>query len=112
MEFSYQSFSNKVYFGESYLSKLPEILEEMGGKRLFVILRNTPETKAVVQPLLEVLGESQIILFHEIVQHVPKTVIEKALKISGQKQCDLIIAIGGGSAIGLAKAMALETGLP
>src|SRR5215471_788409 len=112
MEFSYQSFSNKVYFGENYLPKLPEIVQEIGSKNLFVILRDVPQTKSIVQSLLSVFAESQLTLFYEIVQHVPKTMVEKALKLAEQKQSDLIIAIGGGSAIGLAKGIALETEFP
>jgi alcohol dehydrogenase class IV len=112
MEFTYQSFGNKVYFGENYLQKLPEIVQQMGGKNLFVILRNSPQIKSIAQSLLSVYNESQITFFYGIVQHVPKTIVEKSLKVAEQKNCDLIIAIGGGSAIGLAKGMALETGLP
>lgn len=112
MDFTYQSFSNKVYFGENYLAKLPEIVQEMGGRNLFVILRDTPETKSIVQSLLKVFGETKVTLFYEIIQHVPKTIVDKALQVARAKQSDSIIAIGGGSAIGLAKGMALETGLP
>jgi maleylacetate reductase len=112
MEFSYRSFSNVVYFGENFLAKLPEIVQEMGGKKLFVIVRDTPPTKGILQSLSHAFGEMQITLFYEIVQHVPKASVEKALKVLQEKQCDLIVAIGGGSAIGLAKGIALETGLP
>jgi len=68
MNFTYQSFSNKVYFGENYLAKLPEIVQEMGGGNLFVILRDTPETKSIVQSLLQVFGETKVTLFYEIIQ--------------------------------------------
>jgi maleylacetate reductase len=112
MEFCYQSFSNTVYFGENYLEKLPAIVQEMGAKNLFLIVRNSNETKAIIESLADTFGKSQIIVFTEIVQHVPKALVEKALTVSREKKIDLIIAVGGGSAIGLAKGMALETSLP
>jgi alcohol dehydrogenase class IV len=109
MEFSYQSFPNKVYFGEVYLTKLPDIIKEIGGKKLFVIASN--RTKAIVDDIIQSFGNENITVFSEIIQHVPKTMVEKALAAATKNQSDIIIAIGGGSAIGLAKGVALHTDL-
>lgn len=109
MEFTYQSFPNKVYFGEAYLKKLPEIIKEMGGKKLFVIASN--RTKALVDNLTQSFEKENITVFSEIIQHVPKTMVDKALAVATENQSDIIMAIGGGSAIGLAKGVALHTNL-
>lgn len=109
MEFTYQSFPNKVYFGETYLKKLPEIIKEMGGKKLFVIASN--RTKALVDNLTQSFEKENITVFSEIIQHVPKTMVDKALAVATENQSDIIMAIGGGSAIGLAKGVALHTDL-
>lgn len=48
----------------------------------------------------------------EVAQHVPAERAEAALSVAREHRPDLVIAIGGGSAIGLAKIVARETGVP
>ena len=65
-----------------------------------------------VDELIKSFGEKSVYHFSKVVQHVPKVVVEEALALANENQSNLIIAIGGGSAIGLAKAMALENRIP
>ena len=44
--------------------------------------------------------------------HVPVEVAQRARDAAGDHDVDTLISIGGGSATGLAKAVALTTGLP
>ncbi len=44
--------------------------------------------------------------------HVPKAVAEGGLAAARSSHADGLVAVGGGAAIGLAKAIARETGLP
>ena len=110
MNFIYQSFPNKVYFGNGQLKKLPAIVNEMGGTRLFVI--STGRTMAIVEELIKSFGNINVSHFSKVVQHVPKTVVDEAIAVAKENRSNLIVAIGGGSAIGLAKGMALEIHVP
>ncbi|HTF06920.1 MAG TPA: maleylacetate reductase [Asanoa sp.] len=47
----------------------------------------------------------------EVAQHVPADVAERAVKLAVEVRADLVVTIGGGSATGLGKAVARETGL-
>ena len=51
-------------------------------------------------------------LHAQAVVHVPKAVAEAGLAAARDNKADGLIAVGGGAAIGLAKAIARETGLP
>src|SRR5690606_13105861 len=51
-------------------------------------------------------------LFSEAAMHTPVDVTEKAVAIATERRADGIVAIGGGSTTGLAKAIALRTDLP
>ena len=110
MNFIYQSFANKIYFGHGQLKKLSSIVNESGGTRLFAI--STNRTKAIVDELIKSFGPDHVSHFSKVVQHVPKMVVDEAIAIAKENRSNIIIAIGGGSAIGLAKGMALETHLP
>ena len=48
----------------------------------------------------------------EVVMHVPGDVAGRARKAAEEHDVDILVSVGGGSATGLAKAVALTTGLP
>ncbi|MGW2571912.1 maleylacetate reductase [Streptomyces sp. NPDC001537] len=48
----------------------------------------------------------------EVVMHVPVDVAERARKAATEGAVDVLVCVGGGSTTGLAKAVALTTGLP
>lgn len=50
--------------------------------------------------------------WRDAVQHVPRDIADAATATARESGADGLISIGGGSATGLAKAVALETGLP
>lgn len=49
---------------------------------------------------------------HDVVMHVPAEVAERARRDAVDHGCDAVVSVGGGSATGLAKVVALATGLP
>lgn len=57
--------------------------------------------------LLDDLADQTHLPWNEIVQHVPVELAERARSAAAAAGIDAIVAIGGGSAIGLAKAVAL-----
>ena len=110
MNFTHQSFATKVYFGKNQLQKINDVVTELGGKRLFVI--SSSRTKYIVDELIRSSGEKNVFHYSNIVQHVPKETVDEASALAKEEQSNLIVAIGGGSAIGLAKGLALSTHLP
>lgn len=61
---------------------------------------------------LDRLGVSGMALFCEAAMHTPVDVTEKCMTVVEDRDHDGVIAFGGGSAIGLAKAVAVRTELP
>lgn len=51
-------------------------------------------------------------IFTEATMHTPSHVTDKALEFARSTQADSVISIGGGSTIGLGKAISIRTGLP
>ncbi|MET0930790.1 MAG: maleylacetate reductase [Aeromicrobium sp.] len=52
------------------------------------------------------------VVHDEVVMHVPTEVAERARATAAAHDVDVLISVGGGSTTGLAKAVALTTGLP
>jgi maleylacetate reductase len=66
----------------------------------------------VADEVAERLGRRHAATCGEVVQHVPVEVAGRARQLARDAGADSLVAVGGGSAVGLAKAVALELDLP
>ncbi len=58
--------------------------------------------------LMDALTGRTALRWTEVVQHVPEPLAERATSAAAEAGVDVVVAVGGGSAIGLAKAIALH----
>ncbi|MEL7531896.1 MAG: maleylacetate reductase [Bacteroidota bacterium] len=108
MDFRYSSSKVNIVFGRAAYLKAAEVLA--AHDRVFVIA--TERSAKQLQSLQKLLPQQQFESFQEIVQHVPQSVVDRCAERLSQFGGQVLLAIGGGSAIGLAKALALQTALP
>jgi maleylacetate reductase len=104
---SYEASPGRVVFGAGALDRLGEALDRLGVERVLLVA-----SKRVADELAERLGDRHAASFSEIVQHVPVEVAERARQLAREVDADGLVAVGGGSAVGLAKAVALDLELP
>ncbi|MDI5932417.1 maleylacetate reductase [Halomonas kalidii] len=108
--FVYHGLPSRVVFGQGTLSRLAEEIEQLGCRRALVLA--TPHQQEQAREVLEQLGERGAGLYAEAAMHTPVEVTERAMRVVEELGVDCTVAIGGGSTIGLGKAIALRTGLP
>lgn len=108
--FVYQSFAGRVVFGAGSLAKLADELDKLGVKRVLVL--STAEQRDGAQRIAEQLGARAAGIFPHAVMHVPIAVANQAREQAAALGADACVAIGGGSTIGLGKAIALTSSLP
>ena len=106
----YQSLPSRVIFGAGALDRAPEVAADLGMSRAMVITTRSQGEPA--RRLMEMLGAAGALLFPGAAMHTPVEVTLGAMKLAQSKGIDGLIALGGGSAIGLAKDIALRTDLP
>lgn len=85
-------------------------IEAVGGAKALII--TTPEQLKQGEELATDLGARAVGLLSKATIHTPATVTDEAMKMVTQSGADCLIAIGGGSTIGLGKAIAYRTDLP
>lgn len=107
-QFEFSSLPRNVHFGEGKLEELKNILANY--QHAFVI--GEPRVQAQIDKLKNQMGAEKITHFGEVIQHVPQILVDKALITLKEIKADVMVAIGGGSSIGLAKGLALETQIP
>ena len=105
--FDHRSLPQRILFGAGKAAEhLAAEVARRGASRVMVIAENRDENREVAS------GIEVARWYHEVVMHVPVEVAERARAVAADEGIDLLVSIGGGSATGLAKAVALTTGLP
>ncbi|MER6069710.1 maleylacetate reductase [Streptomyces sp. NPDC001817] len=100
----------KVVFGSGTRSRIPEEADALGCRRVLILC--TPGQAGQAAEVHDVLGTAAVGTFTEAAPHTPVEVTQNAVAYARTVGADSVLAIGGGSTIGLGKAIALRTGLP
>lgn len=108
--FTYKSAAAHVIFGSGTLAQLPDMIRQVGGTR--VLLLSTPQQADQVESLGKTLDGLAVAYFHDAAMHTPVAVTERAMQVVRAEAIDVVVALGGGSTIGLGKAIALRTDIP
>ncbi|RFU49100.1 maleylacetate reductase [Paraburkholderia sp. DHOC27] len=108
--FTYNSRPARIVFGAGSLERLGEELDELGIRRALVL--STPEQRFLADRVRKLAGERCVGVFDGAVMHVPVATAQAGVDAAREADADGLIAAGGGSTLGLAKAIALETSLP
>ena len=108
--FVYNASPARVVFGSGTLARLPEEVDRLGLSRVLVLA--TPQQAVEAEALASRLGGRAAGTFAEAAMHTPVDVTDRAIAAMARKNIDGLVAVGGGSTTGLAKAIALRTDLP
>ncbi|AQV98166.1 maleylacetate reductase [Cupriavidus necator] len=108
--FVHETRAARVVFGSGARQFLPREMDQLGLRRVLVL--TTPEQVALGQQIADILGDRCVGVYGNAVMHVPADVARAAVDAVRRVGGDGCVAVGGGSTIGLAKAIALESDLP
>jgi len=105
-----QFFESRVVFGAGSLYNVRAEVERLGLDRVLVL--STPEQKDMASAVSDSLGNASVGVHAEARMHVPRWVADDGVAPVRSLGAQATSAVGGGSTVGLGKAIALETGLP
>jgi len=108
--FVFNGQPSRVVFGVGALDQLGAEIERLGARRALVL--STPEQQGSAEEVSARLGARSAGVYAKAVMHVPIETAEAARAVARELQADCCVAIGGGSTIGLGKAIALTSELP
>ncbi len=110
LAFAYVRHPVRVVFGAGVVATLASELERLGAER--VLLLSTPGRAGEREAVASALGGRLAGRFDAARTHVPDEIVRDAMVLVGSAKPGALLTLGGGSAIGLGKALAVETGLP
>jgi maleylacetate reductase len=105
--FTYEPAGGRVVFGPGTLGDLPGELDALGAARVLLLASDRH-----AGPVLDALGPRVVGQYGALVQHVPVAAADEARALARRLRPDALLAVGGGSAIGFAKAVALDCEAP
>jgi len=109
---SFTCISNpaRIVFGRGCVSQLGAEVNRLGARRVLVLA--TPFQKTDAERLAAQLGEAAAGVFAGAEMHTPIAVTEAAMAAFSQAGADGVVSFGGGSTIGLGKAIAWRNDTP
>ena len=109
VRFTHDSLPQRVVFASfEAAEEVAHELTRLGASRVMLI---AADAEAALADLVAA-GLPVAARHTEVVMHVPTDVADRARKVAEEQQVDVLVSVGGGSTTGLAKAVALTTGLP
>ncbi|MFO1209146.1 MAG: maleylacetate reductase [Amaricoccus sp.] len=105
-DFRFDGLPTRVVFGEGTLAAVGAEVARLGRGRALVL--STPGHAGAAERLAADIGAAGV--FAGAVMHTPVEVTEAALAAWRAAGADCVVALGGGSTIGLGKAIAVRTG--
>lgn len=108
--FIFDGLPMRVVFGDGSLSRVGDEAERLALRRILVL--STPEQRGQAEDVAERLGSLAAGVFDRATMHTPVSVTEQALDVVRERDVDGVVSVGGGSTIGLGKALALRTDMP
>lgn len=110
MQFDYTPVPSKAVFGENSALKLKQEIIALAGTR--VMITCTKNMVARIGHVISDLGDMCVSIYDKAEAHCPEHIALGAVEEFKNKNCDVIVAVGGGSTIGIGKAITLRTDAP
>ena len=111
-QFRYVSHAQEVVFAAGALLRLGETVERAGWKRLLLCASRSMKANGTVERVQSVLGERLVAISDGVRPHVQDVQVDEVLALAREHEIDAAIGLGGGSPIGMAKAVGFQSALP
>ena len=111
LAFSWHAFASRVTLRSGAMDAVGDEVAHAGGSRILVIAGGPAEADGLAR-LRDQLAGRVVAVIDRAAQHVPADSAQAAAACARQCGADIVVTVGGGSATGLGKAVAVACSLP
>ncbi len=116
MAWTHTSPAQRVVTGHGALHALPDILREVGARRVMLVCTPGRADSEAGEAVRRALGRTLAVTFDGVERGVPATAAQQAVRALRSEPVDAVVSLGGGAAIDTTKALAFfhehESGAP
>ena len=101
---------NKVLFGPNTIKSVGTEVLQLGGKKALIVTDPGVVQANLIQPIkasFEAAGVSYVV-YDQVKPEPPVTCVEEAAEKFKSEKCDVVVGVGGGSSLDVAKAVSLK----
>ncbi|HZQ06215.1 MAG TPA: iron-containing alcohol dehydrogenase [Anaerolineae bacterium] len=103
-DFRYLTYPQEILFGANTFRQVREVLEQYHTSRAMLVTTHSQRANGTVLRLTAALRETLVAVFDAVQPHVPQANVDASVSLAQEHSADVLIALGGGSPIGVAKA--------
>lgn len=106
---NYFKTTGKIVTGIKSVTTLPEEIRLLGGKRVFIFTDEGIVKAGICEQVLQILEGhvESVSVFGKVPPEPPLETIDECLALAREAGCDLVIGLGGGSAMDVAKVISV-----
>lgn len=98
----------RIRFGWGRLKEIRQIVDELKGKRIFLVTgKHFAKNSGIIEKLEVLLGGLSLKVFPEVEENPSIETVDRGANKCKEAHCDLVIGLGGGSAMDAGKAIAM-----
>lgn len=102
-----EHWPNRLVMGIGATGRLPEIVADLGARRALVLCGRTVAGGALLSRVKAALGGACVGVFDKVTSHTPRKLLDSSVALARELKADVLVSIGGGSAIDAGKGTAL-----
>src|SRR5438128_9055631 len=106
-EFRYTGYAQEIIFGPGSVAQLGEAVEHFSWRRLMLCSTGSQRRNRHITAIEDVLGDRLVATFESVAPHVPDVQVAEVSSLAYDSKIDAVIGLGGGSPIGMAKAVSM-----
>jgi maleylacetate reductase len=110
--FHYVSYAQEVIFAPGAVAQVGKAAERLGWRNMMLCANPSMQRNGTLSVFQSSLGDRLAAIFDRVQPHVQDVQFHEALAIAREQNVDAVIGLGGGSPIGLAKAVGFELQRP
>jgi maleylacetate reductase len=106
-EFRYISYAQEIIFGAGSIAQLGDAIKRFHMRRLMLCTTGSLRRGGQIKLIEQALGSRLVAVYEHVQPHVPDFQVAEALELASENDIDALIGMGGGSPIGMAKAISV-----
>jgi alcohol dehydrogenase len=101
--------SKKIVFGEGSIQSLPDQVKALSGNKALVVLDQALGPLGTARQVTQTLekGGLSVVLYDKVTSEPEPVLADNGAEVAKKERCDVIVGVGGGSSLDVAKAIAV-----